>query len=515
MRQDFSFHLLLLEVFLVLICLSSCCPRTKVPTKILDTPAGTLETRVDSYLQGKAFVPVDQWSEDWWLTFDDEQLDCLIRQGLAFHPSIEKAAILVRQAGAQARITRASLLPTLDFDADVMRYQVSKTGLFGVLAEGAKQSSTTTTGTTSTGLAAFPFYYTQSEFYFNFNYEIDWWGKNRDALYATLGEVQARIAEQAIARLTLSTNIAEAYIHLQAAMLRESLAARYADNRSEVIDLVKKRVGRGLDSSLRIHDYEQLFFQSHEQLEAMRQIRVFYEDTLRSLISATFQETFEQSALFNHIKPLALPINLPLDLLARRPDITAQIWRIYASFKQVDVACKEFYPNLNLMGIWGHQTLFIKELFENRSSYAQYGPAISLPVFRGGALVANLDERNEEYLGAIVDYETMILDIVRDVFTGLSAVDAWDKRVKYLTENVRSAEEEYELNAKRLNSNIANRIDLLESERVKLSALDALAVDQENYLIAQLTLIKTLGGGYLAPGAAKPDSCDELIPASS
>src|SRR5690606_21207277 len=103
--------------------------------------------------------------------------------------------------------------------------------------------------------------------------------------------------------------------------------------------------------------------------------------------------------------PDGVPDSIPLALLGRRPDIVAARLRVEASASDISAAKAEFYPNVNLSAFAGFMSLGLSNLLDGSSQAYGIGPAISLPIFRGGSLNAQLDARNAERDLAIADYK--------------------------------------------------------------------------------------------------------------
>ena len=308
--------------------------------------------------------------ENWWTLYQDDTLEALIYAGLENNPRIKLADAQARLSQAEANITRSVLLPQVFVAGDVTRYRASKTGIFGVIPQEA---------------AVFPFSYTQPEFSLNFTFEIDWWGKNRNALKAALGQVQADIAEAAEARLILSISIAQAYFQLQTPLAREALANRLAANNNETLQLIQQRLANHLDSGIQIQQQEQNVSVAQEYFLSLRQEVATRRNTIHALVAGQWDEIIPPIPLEQATyAPLSLPADLPLDLVYHRPEIIAQLWLIDAAANQTAVARKEFYPNINLMGLIGQQTLIDNTLFRDHSKYGQIGPAIHLPLFERG-----------------------------------------------------------------------------------------------------------------------------------
>jgi NodT family efflux transporter outer membrane factor (OMF) lipoprotein len=438
-----------------------------------------METQGEAYASD-LFVS-GSWPElRWWKQFHDPRLEELILQGIALNPSIGIADAQTRLAAAQAKIVGSALQPKLDLGGDITRYQVSKTGVFGGTPPGV-----------------FPFTYTQSEIFLNFQLEIDWWGKHRAALRSALGEVRARDVEAFAARISLGIEIAQAYYRYQVLQTRLQLAEKLVANRTENLHLIGLRVKKNLSSDIDYNTANIDLANSVALMQSLKQDSFIAKHVLQVLVAGQFDEEIPAVDL----EPLAknvfvLPNDLPIDLISHRPDITAQIWRTESASKDVYVAKAQFYPNLNLLALGGFQTIFFRELFKNKSKYGDAGPAIHLPIFEGGALKGNLRSKEEEYTIAVLQYENLLIDAVREVLDGITNVQQWNERYFALEQASQASARTLQLNEKRLISHLNSKIEVLESEKRWITDYDNTVQSLGAGVLSRISLIRALGGGF-------------------
>lgn len=452
--------------------------------EVWEAPEGVAD---EAASDSEAFTRGDWPADNWWNRFQDPQLEALIEMGLAQNPKIDVAAAHAQIAAAEAMISRAVLYPTVDFKGDITRIRYSKNGIFGVLPP-------------SPGFV-FPFSNTQYEFSLNFALEIDWWGKNRDYLQARIGFFRAQLAEIAQARLMIATAIARTYFLLQMQKMRLNMAERRVKALEEMLQLTNLRAKQNVASLLPINTLENEYYNTKDWKIGLEQQVELETIALQELLGGGFNEVIEERGIDTALwEPFPLPENLEVNLLARRPDITAQLWRVQANVKEVSAAKKEFLPNLNLAGLAGFQTLHAHNWLEGNSKYGQGGPALSLPLFRGGALQGNLLGNVAEYTLAVMQYEDMLIHAIREVLEGITDIRFWSRRNQELGSGVAALENNFHLSQDRLKNNIDSKIDVLRAEINWLSARDFLIQGYASNLISQLNLIKALGGGYSCHG---------------
>ena len=478
-RGKLSFLALLAWIGIVLVLLFLYGCRAERYREVWEVPLNAIDEAVDN---SPAFIEGEWLEECWWHLFKDDQLEAFILQALRQKRSIDIADAEVLMAAARAEILGSPLWPTIGLDGDVTRFRYSRNGLFGSLPQ--------TAGT-------FPFSFTQYEFSLNFSYEIDWWGKNRAVLKAAIGALQARIAESAEARLMVSTLVARSYFLIQKSLARTAIAQRKADNARQILELTKQRSRAKLGTKISVNAAENEYYLAREFFLSLSQEMQLEKNVLHALIAGSFDEEIEPIEYFASARqPFPLPENIALDLIARRPDITAQIWRIQEAAYQVQVAKAQFYPNLNLLAFGGFQSLNSRNLLDGNSKYGQAGAAIHLPIFQAGALQGNLRVSRQEFQIAISQYEEMVINALKEVLDAITSIRIWEERIHEYQQAVGAARSNYLLNEQLLKNHINSKFEVLRAEQAWLTAEDYQIQAHAALLLAKINLIKALGGGY-------------------
>lgn len=440
-----------------------------------------------------------QIPQNWWTLFDDPQLWGVIEVALANNPSLQAAHARIYSAQYNADKARSVLYPTLTFAGDVLREKLSKTGLAGVA--GGQTSGVTPVGQPPGMFPAppgtIPFYFTQYETSINVLFDFDIWQKNRNRWRAALGEMRAQMADEAFRRLALSIAVAEVYFRLQVNFKRLEIARNQVDVLTKYADLVQKRVNSNLENDLTLRTAQRnmsLAKQSALQIEGDIAISV---DQLKAYTALNFEDQFYETAIAEQPLPkIPFPDALPLHLIAHRPDIVAQLWLIYSAGKRIEVAEAGFYPDVNLTGLIGFQTLFFPKWFEARSAYGDVDPAFTLPIFDGGLLLANLRDSEVDYDLAIFEYNQLVLNAARDVLDGLVVLTNTRQQLEQFSDVVGEQTDISELTKQRVKYHLDSELNYLQSEQQLYIARDQEMAAIGSTLQAALALIKALGGGY-------------------
>jgi outer membrane protein TolC len=193
---------------------------------------------------------------------------------------------------------------------------------------------------------------------------------------------------------------------------------------------------------------------------------------------------------------MAIPSDISLDLLARRPDLMAQINRLNALAFEVGAAKAEFLPNINLSGLAGFQSSSWSKLFEWISKTVSVIPGLSLPVFTAGAIGANVDVKKARFNEAVYEYNDLILKSLSQVTDLLAMGSAVLGEKEKQEQIVANAEKRYQLARQRQKSGIDSAlVSYKYLEAVIEKKLADVQLSYQQYVV-NIGLVKALGGGY-------------------
>ena len=472
-----------LSVYIFSLLLFAGCarvPKNDLAQTIDAPPIASTESR------GTSFFAKGEWpSEKWWEMFQDPQLNQLIERALSQNFSLKEAHAKVETAYQLAKKQRARLLPDLSGNYVEQWQYLSKYGFdrdFFPMPPGAAQGIPHTLNLIDLTL--------------NFSYEFDFWGKNRDLFRAALGRAQADVAEEKQARLLIAIKVAEAYFSLQTKLAQQEVLLDKRQERKDFLFLRDMRCKAGLDDALPLYASEKRIHQVQKLLVFLEEGIELDRHTLKYLISAGPQEKVIESLPIAHYDaPFPLPDNIESDLIARRPDLIAQIWRVEAAAKEIGAAKADFYPNINLGAFAGLESLSFGNLFRD-SKMGGLTPAIHLPIFTGGRLEAQLKSKVWAFNEAVFSYNDLVLKAAKEVADQICTVRATCEGLTEQTEMFEDSSSEYALVALRYEKGLDNLLNVLQREDEVLQQRFLLAGLYNDHLLSLLKLIKSLGGGY-------------------
>lgn len=415
------------------------------------------------------------WPEsDWWRELGDTALDTLIRESLQANPDMAAAEARVRLAAAQAGVAEAARYPTLDakasfpgtpFPDDFPKPFAGYTS--------AKQANLTA------------------------GYTFDLWGGQRAAWEAALGQQRAAEVDGEAARLTLSTGVAQAYGDLAYAFASHDIAIADLDRAQKLLDLTRQRVQAGIDSVALLRQAESTQA-SAEQKKAQTAQRIESVRTQLAVLLGQGPDRGRSIARPQALKAseLAVPENLPAELVGRRPDIVAARWRVEATRRNIDAAKAQFYPNINLTAVFGVMALKGADLLDSTSRFGLVTPAISLPIFDGGRLRSNLAGRDADYDLAVAQYNKTLVGAFNEVAESLSQLRSLETQLAAQQRALVGAQQAWELSTQRYRNGVGGYLEVLVLQQALHQAEDRLAEIENRRIAASITLVRALGGGY-------------------
>jgi NodT family efflux transporter outer membrane factor (OMF) lipoprotein len=345
-----------------------------------------------------------------------------------------------------------------------------------------------------------------------FKYSPDIWGGHRARTQAALGQARAAEVDAQAARLTLSSNIARAYVALAQAHEAADIAKADEQRASHLLELGRQRVKAGLDNQLQIRNAETAVASAQQQAEAAQQQIDAARNALAALLGKGPDRGLDiaRPSLLSASAPGVLSV-VPSELLGHRPDVVAARWRVEAARHGIKASKAEFYPSVNLSALVGVAAGNLSDLFSSDALLAQGDPAISLPIFDGGRLRNNLAKSDADYDLAVATYNQNLVGALREVNDALQASRSLDAQLVSTKRAQESAQAAWQLATTRYKAGLGTQLDVLNAQRPLLQIEQQLAALRAQRLAAAVDLDRALGGGLAfaaAPAIELQDNND-------
>jgi multidrug efflux system outer membrane protein len=419
----------------------------------------------------------------WWTVFNDATLTQLEERALRDNPSVRAAAQRLVQALAQLGATRASQLPAAGVAAGVSNSRTSaETPMGATFGHQSIKGTEYSVGA-------------------NFSYEIDLWGRVRRAVESADAQALAARDERDGVMLMLSSQVATTYWQLRGldaelAILNNALATR-----RESQQLIEARFNAGLSNELDVSRTRIERANAEADIQEVQRQRNTLEHALAVLVGASPGQPILAPAAGNGAtalpQPPAIPAGLPASLLGQRPDLAASVATLKAFNAQVGVAEGAFYPGISLTGNFGYASETLSTLAQGSARQFSFGPlALSLPVFEGGRIQANVNLARARYDEAVANHEARLLTALREVEDALSDVRQRQQQGDVQVQARQAAARAVQVAQARYDRGVSTYLDVTDAQRSALAADRAAAQIRTQRLLAAVSVARALGGGW-------------------
>ena len=450
----------------------SMAPTYKAP----EVPVAPQFANTDSpWVEAK---PADHLNrESWWTLYSDTRLDDLQGRLLKNNASLAAAYAHYQEAEAFTKQVRAGLFPTFGLNGNATRNRESDTKPLR--------------GATS------PAYYNSYTIGGQLDYEVDLWGRVRDSVTAGTAEQAAAAGDLAAAQLSLQAQLADSYLQLngqdrQIKVLNESI-----DAFTKALQLTQSRHDGGIASGLDVARAQTQLSSAKSQLTQAQAQRAVVLHAIAVLVGDS-ASTFTLDTKDDAVKVPSIPMELPADLLQRRPDIAAAERRTAAANARVGVARSAFFPQITLDGQGGWQSSQWGSIATAPNRFWAIGPTVLLNVFDGGrrkaaveSAKAATDEAGAKYRDVVLNAFAQVEDnltLLRDLGTALT-----DQRAA-----ADAAQRSVDLSLNRYREGAVGYLDVVQAQTAELDARRSVIDLETRQLRASVALIRALGGGWQA-----------------
>jgi NodT family efflux transporter outer membrane factor (OMF) lipoprotein len=416
----------------------------------------------------------------WWRLYGDPQLNRLIEEAVAGSPRIAAAQARIRVAQGMASISDAALQPSIEGGADIDRTRFSHD--YYIPGDINGHDLFRPVWNNSVGLTA--------------GYSFDFWGRDRAALEASLGQVKVSEYEAQNARLTLQGTVIRTYAELEYAYEIEDHERAILDAEKQTLDLAARRLQAGLGTELEIQQARNAVAATEAQLEEVANHRVLLRHQLAALGGrgpGAGDAITRPAMILNQV--VGLPSRIPAELIGRRPDVQAERWRVEVAAKQIVVAKAAFYPNVDLKASLGLVGIGFGQLLSASAVSSSIGPAVTLPIFEGGKLRAGLDVRTSQYDLAVDAYNAAVIEALRQVADGISHLASLETLRQRRAQTLSYANRAHELAVIAFRAGLTDYNNVLSTEDALNRAQTLIAEIGLQQITSMSALNEALGGG--------------------
>jgi multidrug efflux system outer membrane protein len=333
---------------------------------------------------------------------------------------------------------------------------------------------------------------------FDASWELDLFGRVRRSVEAAHAQTEAALESRNDALVSLEAEVAQTYMQLRGAQAFRQITQSLVDQQSEIVRLTQSQAKVGLASELDVKSAAAQLAQTQAQLPQ-------YDQQIEEALNGLSYLLGEQpGSLATELStpaevppvPPAVPVGLPSTLARRRAEAS-----LHAATADVGVAVAQFYPDISLTGQVGTRATNASGLTHWSSLFYSFGPSISLPIFEGGSLVANLHLSQAQQQQAALDYRKTVLTALRDVDNALAVYHTDQARRTALGDSVAALQASFDLARDSYRKGLLTFINVLDAERQLSDAQQQYAQGTTQVSTDLVALYKALGGGWQADAA--------------
>ena len=424
----------------------------------------------------------------WRQVFKDDMLKTVVALSLENNRDLRVALLNVEQLQAQYRVQRAALYPQINAGGSFTRSRTA------VAVPGAVTPGQTIATTSSIQG------YTSNEYALNVgvtSYEVDFFGRIRSLTSQALEKYLSTIEAHRSSQISIVSQVATQYLTLRQVQEQLRLARQTLAAVQESYDLNKANFDAGAATELDLRTAEaQVHTARVNVINYERQVAQAINDLVLLVGAAVPRQLSEPKALNDRAIMEDIPAGLPSSLLERRPDILQQEHTLKAANANIGAARAAFFPTVTLTGSAGNASAGLNQLFSTSTYAWTFAPQISVPIFNGGANVANLDVAKVSKRIEIANYEKAIQTAFREVANALVARQSYDEQLAAQKSLVDADQKRYEIANVRYRGGTDTYLNVLSAQQDLYAAQQNLIQIRFNRLSNLIALYKALGGGW-------------------
>ncbi len=435
------------------------------------------QTSFPAQYQNDASKAASEVNKTWWKAYNDTTLNVLIDEAIAHNYDLQTAMANISLARASLSLSTSDRYPSLDLQGSGQRVRTSSD------TYNSKAHTTYNDFSLSAVLS----------------YEIDLWGKYKEAEASSRASLLATYAAKDTIEISLASSVADSYFTLislyeQLDITNETIKAREEGLKRNEAKYTLGAISKGTLLS----DRAEL---NSAQLtkDALEQSILLQQSALAVLVGKSPEAIaqFSQTQLPRVLpQDIHVPSNLPSELLTKRPDIKQAEENLKAANSNIGVARAAYFPSISLSGALGFESTQLSNLLKSQSGMNSFGGSLAAPLFNMGKTSANVDSAKANKEIAEITYAKTVQQAFQDVYDALNKRHTLTQKLEHQRAYEKNIEQVYLLAQKQYESGYGDYLTLLDAKRNLLSAKLATSQTKQALLSSGVSLYKSLGGGW-------------------
>jgi len=440
--------------------------------------ASTVATEGVSGGEAQRFVSGSDITGDWWILFHSKPLNDLIEQSLANNADLKAAQAALSVARENALAGRGVFYPSVSASFSASREKDASGSLAPVPSNNASLYNLFTPQ-------------------LSISYALDVFGLNRRTVESLQAQQQAARFQMIAAQITLSTNVVAAVVQEGSLQAQVDATRELIDINKHMVEILRYQLAKGYAARLDLVAQEAQLAQVEATLPPLLK-QLVQQQHLIAVLAGRFpnQAPAEKFELGSLQLPQELPVSLPSDLVAQRPDVLQAEAMMHAASAQIGVATANRLPNIALTANVGSTALAMSQVFKSGTGFWNLATAITAPVFQGGTLLHQERAAKAAYVEAAEQYRSTVLSAFQNVADTLTALEQDAEGLKTAAAAADAAKVTLDLSQRQWQSGYAGYLSLLSAEQAYQQARIGLVQAQANRYTDTAALFQALGGGW-------------------
>jgi NodT family efflux transporter outer membrane factor (OMF) lipoprotein len=413
----------------------------------------------------------------WWELYGDAQLNGLVEQLNRSNQTVAQYEAQYRQAAALVRSARGAFFPSVTLDASKNR------------ASQGTGSSGSSLSSSSSGIR--DTYNTQ----LGVSWEADVWGRLRRGLEADTASAQASYADLAAMRLSLQSQLVQAYLQLRVLDAQKRLLESTLETYQRSLTLTQNQYKAGISGQDAVAQALTQLKSTQADLIDLIWQRAQQENAI-AVLTGQAPANFSLAAVQSVPQLPQIPLGVPSQWLERRPDIASAERAVIAANANIGVAKAAYYPDLTLSMAGGYSSSTFANWITLPNRFWSVGPQLAMTLFDGGQRAAEVDRSEAVYDQTVAQYRQTVLNGFQEVENYLSQLKVYEDEAGVRQEALDAARQSLRLTTNQYRAGVIGYLDVVTVQATALSNERTVLALQQSRLIASVQLIAALGGGW-------------------
>jgi NodT family efflux transporter outer membrane factor (OMF) lipoprotein len=418
---------------------------------------------------------------NWWSVYDDATLDGLEKQIDISNQTLKASEAAWRQAVALAQGAGAQLYPAVALTGSALRSR-------GAVNSFVSGNAGATQGTRAPAVNQFSLTATGS-------WDLDIWGKIRRTIESDVASAKASEADLAAARLSAQGTLAIDYVELRVADEQLQLLTDTIKGYQRALEITQNQYKVGVVAKADVITAETQLEGAESQQIGLGVTRATLEHAIAVLVGKPPADFSITPATLAATIPV-VPVGVPSALLERRPDIAAAERKMAAANAQIGVAISAYFPDLTLSGTYGFASNVSAGLLHTPNNVWSVGATASDALLDFGARRYQVAGVRAAYDGTVANYRQTVLTAFQQVEDELASLRILEQQFRVADQTVKDANLAVTLALNQYRAGTVAYTAVVTAQAIALNDAQTLLNIRQSRLVASVTLIQALGGGW-------------------